>query len=601
MLWGGPTLVVLNKADLAGFGAGGPIAVADRRAGEIQVLTGVPTVPMVGLLAAATLDDELIAALRALTVEPADLTSTDGFLSAEHSLSRERAQRDCWTPSTCSASPTASSRCGRAPRPPRCLPCCVGSARSTACWRGWPWSGAEVRYRRMRSALVRLRTMAACGRPALAEFLSGDDAVIAVMAAAVDVVQGAGLTVDHDDEPSAHLHAGAALAPLQPWTCQPASPPLRRRHLPRLTEAAAACGGPVTDVDQAGDPIGAVDALVAGVDPGLSSPGVENRDVVLVTGPWLAGATGLIAALRDRLPEHEFVEAEDIRPADAPAAVVFVVSAVAPITESDCALIDLAAQHTDLVIGAVSKIDVHRNWRDVLAEDRSRLAAHAERYRDVPWVGVAAAPDLGEPTHRRARRAAAVAPRRCRCEATKQVAGVGISSANAIIAVRQGRRGRRPAGAGDRTAGTARHGPARAQDVQVRAHHRAAQPDPAGPGAAGVLRPQPLHLGAIRAARGCVIHDATSAAGVRDLRRHPGQRGGRRGGGGHHATPLRRRNRTRADRAAAASATPAADGARAAAEVPSAGDPVDDGARRRASASASRWASAGCSPDWLPA
>ncbi len=126
----------------------------------------------------------------------------------------------------------------------------------------------------------------------------------------------------------------------------------------------------MTDVDHAGDPIGAVDALVAGVDPGLSSPGVESRDVVLVTGPWLSGATGLIAALRERLPEHEFVEAEEIRPADAPAAVVFVVSAVAPIAESDCALIDLAAQHTDLIVGAVSKIDVHRNWRDVMAEDK---------------------------------------------------------------------------------------------------------------------------------------------------------------------------------------------------------------------------------------
>jgi hypothetical protein len=153
----------------------------------------------------------------------------------------------------------------------------------------------------------------------------------------------------------------------------------------------------VTDVDRAHDPIDAVDALVAGIDPGLSSPGVESRDVVLVTGPWLAGATGVIVALRDRMPEHEFVEAEDIGAAEAPAAVVFVVSAVAPIAESDCALIDVAAQHTDLIIGAVSKIDVHRNWRDVLAEDRSRLAAHAERYRDVPWVGVAAAPDLGDP------------------------------------------------------------------------------------------------------------------------------------------------------------------------------------------------------------
>ena len=153
----------------------------------------------------------------------------------------------------------------------------------------------------------------------------------------------------------------------------------------------------MTDVDHAGDPIGAVDALVAAADPGLSSPGVEDRDVVLVTGPWLAGASGLIAALRDRLPEHEFVEAEEVRPADAPVAVVFVVSAVAPITESDCALIDLATQHTDLVIGAVSKIDVHRSWRVVLAEDRSRLAAHAARFRETPWVGVAAAPDLGEP------------------------------------------------------------------------------------------------------------------------------------------------------------------------------------------------------------
>ena len=153
----------------------------------------------------------------------------------------------------------------------------------------------------------------------------------------------------------------------------------------------------MTDIDQASDPVSAVDALVASVDPGLSSPGVESSDVVLVTGPWLSGATGVIAALRDRLPDHQFVETDDISAADAPAAVVFVVSAVAAIAESDCALIDFAAQHTDLVIGVVSKIDVHRNWRDVLAEDKSRLAAHAERYRDMPWVGVAAAPDLGEP------------------------------------------------------------------------------------------------------------------------------------------------------------------------------------------------------------
>ncbi|OBB09416.1 hypothetical protein A5662_08610 [Mycobacteriaceae bacterium 1482268.1] len=149
----------------------------------------------------------------------------------------------------------------------------------------------------------------------------------------------------------------------------------------------------MTDIGQADDPVAAVDALVATADLGLTSPGVESRDVVLVVGPWLAGATGVIAALRDRLPEHTFVEAHDVRAVDAPAAVVFVVSAVTPVTESDCALVDFAARHTDLVVGVVSKIDVHRGWRDVLAEDRTRLAAHAERYRDMPWVGVAAAPE----------------------------------------------------------------------------------------------------------------------------------------------------------------------------------------------------------------
>ena len=145
------------------------------------------------------------------------------------------------------------------------------------------------------------------------------------------------------------------------------------------------------------DPVAAADAVVAAVDPGLSSPGVESRDVVLVTGPWLAGTTSLIAALRERMPEHTFVEADELGPADAPAAVVFVVSAIAPLTESDCALVDLAANYTDLVIGVVAKIDAHRNWRDVLAADRARLAARAPRYQHVQWVGAAAAPDLGEP------------------------------------------------------------------------------------------------------------------------------------------------------------------------------------------------------------
>jgi hypothetical protein len=146
------------------------------------------------------------------------------------------------------------------------------------------------------------------------------------------------------------------------------------------------------------DPAAQVDALVAAIGPRLDSPGINRRDVVLVTGPWMAGVTAVVSALRERVPQHKFVESADLGPGDAPVAVVFVVSAAAQLTASDCVLLDAAAEHTDVVVGVVSKIDVHRNWRDVLAANRETLTAHAPRYARVPWVGVAALPDLGDPS-----------------------------------------------------------------------------------------------------------------------------------------------------------------------------------------------------------
>jgi hypothetical protein len=146
--------------------------------------------------------------------------------------------------------------------------------------------------------------------------------------------------------------------------------------------------------EDADDP---VDAMVAAIGPRLGAPTTLRRDVVLVTGPWLAGVSGVVAALSERLPEHTFTESTDLAAGEAPTAVVFVVSAAAALTESDCALLDAAAADTDAVIGAVSKIDVHRAWADVLAADREALSAHAPRYRDVPWTGVAALPDRGDP------------------------------------------------------------------------------------------------------------------------------------------------------------------------------------------------------------
>ncbi|MGV0836782.1 hypothetical protein [Mycolicibacterium thermoresistibile] len=145
------------------------------------------------------------------------------------------------------------------------------------------------------------------------------------------------------------------------------------------------------------DPIAAADAVVAAVEPGLQAPGVQLRDVVLVTGPWLAGTTSVRTALQQRLPEHTFVEADALAAAEAPTAVLFVVSAAAPVTESDGALLELAAHYTDLAIGVVTKIDAHQDWREVLDANRVALAERSTRFAQMPWVGVAAAPDLGAP------------------------------------------------------------------------------------------------------------------------------------------------------------------------------------------------------------
>ncbi len=136
-----------------------------------------------------------------------------------------------------------------------------------------------------------------------------------------------------------------------------------------------------------------VDALIAAVAPDLAASAAPHREVVLVTGPPLAGVGAVVAALRDRLPDRTFTEA----PHPAPAAVVFVVSAAAALTESDCLLLDSAVARTDVVIGVLAKIDVHRQWPQLLDLARQTVAARSPRYRAMPWVGVAAAPRQGGP------------------------------------------------------------------------------------------------------------------------------------------------------------------------------------------------------------
>lgn len=202
---GPPTVVVLNKADLTGFVAGGPLALAHRRAADYRAVTGVPTVLMIALLADAALDDDLLAALGALVTAPADLTSTDAFATAPHALPAEVRARllaaldrfgiahAVLALDSGAGAHALGSQLRKLSQVDRVLE----HVRAAA---------APSRYRRLQSAIAELRALAAqSGDDRLTELLCTDDAVLAAMTAAVHVVEAAGVDVDRGDHPSAHL------------------------------------------------------------------------------------------------------------------------------------------------------------------------------------------------------------------------------------------------------------------------------------------------------------------------------------------------------------------------------------------------------------
>lgn len=209
---GPPVLSVLNKADLAGFAAGGPIVAARSACARFSELSGVGTEPMVALLAVAALDDGLLdgtlmAALRVLATEPADLSCTDGFVAGEHRVPVDIRRRlldvlDLFGIAHC----VVAVRQGRSAAEVRAVLRRVSRTDSVA---GRVSDlGAQARYRRILAAVAELETLAVTdGR--IAGFLVRDDTVIARMAAAVEVVEAAGLAVDPSDEsseePDAHL------------------------------------------------------------------------------------------------------------------------------------------------------------------------------------------------------------------------------------------------------------------------------------------------------------------------------------------------------------------------------------------------------------
>lgn len=112
---------------------------------------------------------------------------------------------------------------------------------------------------------------------------------------------------------------------------------------------------------------------------------------VLVLGPPLAGVTSLVAALRARLADLAVVEWAELGPGDTTDVVVFATSAAAPMSGCDLRLFETVADRSDAIVAVVTKADVHRLWRDALEANRTAVS------RSVPWVGVAAAPQIGPP------------------------------------------------------------------------------------------------------------------------------------------------------------------------------------------------------------
>ncbi|MDT5176494.1 MAG: hypothetical protein QOJ95_692 [Mycobacterium sp.] len=204
-----PVLVVLTKADLAGAGPGGPIAVARRRAAAAGDRTGLPTVAMVGLLAAlegqGPLEDDLVDGLQCFVTEPPNLAGVDAFVEDPHPVCREVRSRLL----------ARLDRFGIAHAVLALADGCdpAGLADHLARLGGLDEvlrvldaTAAPARYRRVREVVIELRSLAVqLDDVALSDLLAADATVLAAMTAAVEVIEAAGLSVDRGDTAPAHL------------------------------------------------------------------------------------------------------------------------------------------------------------------------------------------------------------------------------------------------------------------------------------------------------------------------------------------------------------------------------------------------------------
>jgi hypothetical protein len=200
-----PTLVVLNKADLTGSRSGGALPNAHRRAADVQRRTGTATVAMVGLLAKPpVLDDDLVDALQTLVSTPADLGSVDAFVGGDHPVGRDVRTRllERLDRFGIAHAVLALARGDD----PAALPALLQRLSNVdAVLAALGACAAPVRYQRLRAALTEMHSLAVeLDDDGLFGLLNSDAAVLATMAAAVDVVEADGIRVDPGDHPVAY-------------------------------------------------------------------------------------------------------------------------------------------------------------------------------------------------------------------------------------------------------------------------------------------------------------------------------------------------------------------------------------------------------------
>ncbi len=102
----------------------------------------------------------------------------------------------------------------------------------------------------------------------------------------------------------------------------------------------------------------------------VSAPIPLLEHLSLVDTPGVGGLDGLHAGLAAAAAANA-------------TALLVVVDAGAPLTHGELAFLRRTAQQVDTVLFALTKTDVHRDWRTVLDADRALLAEHAPRFADA--------------------------------------------------------------------------------------------------------------------------------------------------------------------------------------------------------------------------